>query len=276
MTIFGPRRLEITTMNYCKIRCIPFCPQDAFVQAYKGRKAYLSFEDFALALSHTPEDVGMNFAGFVEPFLNPEAIDMVEYAHDMGRTIYLYTTLVGLTPEGVDRLAKVKLKELCLHLPDANGIAKIPDDANSREVLARALRKLHPTAFVSMNDHFRPNNRAGNAPMPDFHVRTRGPFVCSWLHAIYSPVMLPDGTCCCCCMDWGLRHILGNILECTYDDLLKSKEWKMLRHNSWGLNGNTLCRTCPVAITPARMVRHIGKDWRKIIYHSLPRWGSEV
>ena len=267
------RRLEITTMNSCRVNCYPYCPQKKFVAAYRGRKPYLSLDDFKLALSHTPEDVGINFAGFTEPFLNPEALGMMEYASDRGRTLCLYTTLVGLKPDDMDRLARLKFKELSLHLPDANGIAHIPDGPEEREVLSRALRKLHSTNFAVMNDSFVPHNRAGNVEeLPQ--ARTQGPFFCMWLHVVVSPVMMPDGTCVVCCMDWGLKHVMGNLLTRSYDDLFASPAWRALKANAWMWDGSAICRSCPVAVTPARMLRHARRNWRKMLYHALPQWGS--
>ena len=53
-----PRQLEITTAKLCSVLCEPFCPQLKFREAYGGPKqAFLTMEDFTLAMERTPKDV---------------------------------------------------------------------------------------------------------------------------------------------------------------------------------------------------------------------------
>jgi len=57
-------------------------------------------------------------------------------------------------------------------------------------------------------------------------------------------VLLPNGDVVLCCMDYGMKHVLGNLFSSDYDSLFRSKEFlkvkKGLRYDSLDI----LCRYC--------------------------------
>jgi radical SAM protein with 4Fe4S-binding SPASM domain len=57
-------------------------------------------------------------------------------------------------------------------------------------------------------------------------------------------VVLPDGSVSLCCMDFGLQHVLGNLLNVDYNDLHEGGEWEKLRRSQKELDNNILCRNC--------------------------------
>ena len=61
-------------------------------------------------------------------------------------------------------------------------------------------------------------------------------------------ILLPDGTVVLCCMDYGLKHILGNILTDTFEEIMDGEEMRKVKE---GMNGNEtldiLCRNCSYA-----------------------------
>jgi len=61
--------------------------------------------------------------------------------------------------------------------------------------------------------------------------------------------MLPDGRVTLCCMDFGMRHVLGNLLEEDYESMMyggvmKSVEDAMMCKN----REEILCRSCELAL----------------------------
>lgn len=46
------------------------------------------------------------------------------------------------------------------------------------------------------------------------------PMTCGVSEKLYHTVMLPNGDLTLCCMDWGLKHILGNIFKQEYNDII--------------------------------------------------------
>ena len=254
------RTLDITTAGSCPINCYPYCPQRLLHDSYKGEQM-LSLDGFERMLSNTPTDVTLNFCGFVECFTNTHALEMMEMGQDEGYEIQLSSTLVGLKPDDIDRLAKIDLQKFVLHLPDPSGAAHIKMDDNYKETLIRAFTKLDMTGFSVMNKHFISHYRAGNCPESPF-LHKRGPFYCIGLDEGPNFEMLPDGTALLCCMDFGLKHILGNLFTTPYDDIRKSEEFRRIWKNRLALDGDVLCRSCRLSYGgrqyPAFMIRRAG------------------
>lgn len=62
--------MEITPLVGCSVNC-KYCPQITFLSAYyKNRKRAMSFEDFKICLDKITKNTLIEWAGFVEPFLN--------------------------------------------------------------------------------------------------------------------------------------------------------------------------------------------------------------
>ena len=51
-----------------------------------------------------PSTIGINFTGYVEPFLNPEATDMIIHSFKKGHELLLNTTLMGMKIEDWNRI----------------------------------------------------------------------------------------------------------------------------------------------------------------------------
>ena len=121
--------MEITPIVGCTINC-KYCPQNTFLEQYyknnKKRKRILTLEDFKICLNKMPINTLIEWAGFVEPFINKDSIDMMYYASEKGYDMTLYTTLVGLSEEQLQRVLKLPFKQVVLHTADKYGYANIP------------------------------------------------------------------------------------------------------------------------------------------------------
>jgi len=266
-------RLEITTVKNCSVNCYPYCPQLKFREAYGSNPNLLSFENFRIVIDKLPTEVGIDFSGFSEPFLNPKALEMIEYADSKGFKMTLYSTLVGLKAAKIDRLAKIKFAHFSLHLPEPNHIAQIKITENYKNTLMAAITKMQIHGVSIMNDTFISNERAANCD--DTKPRhNRGPFHCKKL---VSPefVMLPNCDVVLCCMDWQMQHNLGNLLLQSYQEIAESEAYRRIAHNSWFLDGDTLCRSCKWAIPKAlhaltnakeMVMRIVYPEWTKLSY----------
>jgi len=223
------RRLEITTMHQCTINCF-FCPQKVYRDAYKSTEN-LTLQHFKDALYHTPKDVAIEFAGFSEPFLNPECLKMIQYADSEGYKIIVDTTLTGLDPIGIKELTKIPFLAFSLHLPDNKNNARIPINQTYKDTLTACLSSIKVDCFSSMNDTFVSHGRAGNCTDAKAIYKT-GKLLCQLGKYRYpSPVMLPNGTLVICCMDYGLTTRLGNIYQTDYDTLIANvKQAELCRH----------------------------------------------
>jgi len=250
--------LEITTVSKCSINC-SYCPQQTFQEHYNGTKM-LTLEDFKKAVSKVPKKVAIHFSGFAESFLNPQCLDMIEYAHSKGHKIVLFSTLVGLKPENLKRLKGCD-PEVILHLPDKLGNAKIPVTENYKKTLDAVLKNLNVTGYYIMDEKFISNERAGQCnDFPKRHVR--GWFFCEKLIGSQF-VLLPNCDVVLCCMDYGLKHPVGNLLKHSWNEIINSKEYQKVRANRYKLDGNVLCRSCVWASLSFRLKYYLKRILQK-------------
>lgn len=264
--------MEITPSVGCSIRC-RYCPQKLFVSRYyegnPHRPGKMSFDQYRTCLDKLPEDTFIEFSGFVEPFLNPESIDMMEYTHRKGYRLSLFTTLTGLDRDGFERIRDIPFERVVLHAPDQEGYADIPVTDRYLEVLGSVLhaKRADGTGFVTaVNCQGTPaekfmqvlagsgpevtcslHDRAGNL-MPDTKLagaERTGRIFCSSSHNLNRNVLLPDGSVVLCCNDFGMQHVLGNLLLDEYDRIMHGEEMRRIRRAmNLDMSEPLLCRKC--------------------------------
>lgn len=272
----GDAIMEITVRIGCSVNC-RFCPQSNLIKKYfaedKNREKMMSIETFRKCLEKIPKDVGIVFSGFAEPFLNQDTIEMMIFACQSGRKVDLFTTLIGADMDMVKAISKLPLHYVGLHCADRYGYAAIPvseEYYQMIEYLVECKKSDGISPFVDFcNAQGEPDeriveickgryeigttlfDRAGNLEGKDLIGKKNlsGKLECSMCGALTNRnVLLPDGTVLICCMDYSMKHVLGNLLEQSYDEILNGKESLMIRS---GLNGDEtldiLCRQCSCA-----------------------------
>lgn len=254
--------LEITTHIGCVIDCT-FCPQKTLLKAYESLNKTLTFGNFKKAIDKTPSGTIIVFSGFCEPFLNTECTNMILYACETGHPISIFTTGTGLSPSNLNKIKNINYSTFphggfVLHLADNEGYAKINvntkylqllqaiKDANIPNIALRTMGSLHPAIRdIFSHDAVKTqtmNSRAGyllKEGVKENYTSSAhtNDVICGRDEYIYNNVMLPNGDIALCCQDFGLRHILGNILTQSY--------WDILPHP---LQTYQLCKTCHNAL----------------------------
>lgn len=252
--------MEVTTIipeKGCVVDCA-FCPQRVLERTYTGTRS-LTLENFKLLIDKIPTDVRITFAGFTEPWLNKYCTDMVLYAHDQGHPVSVFTTGVGVSIEDLERMVHIPFAGapnggFTFHLPDAEHLAKhpiTPSYIRMIEWLAANHHKIQNFSTMSMGpvhpqiSHlfswaptFDMWSRAGNLVReallkPELiNLKNRwnaiyhgpDPKTCKCDEHVYHNVLLPNGDVSLCCMDYGLEHILGNLYNQDYVDIIPEKE----------------------------------------------------
>jgi hypothetical protein len=267
--------LEINTnipAGGCPVSCT-FCPTEKAADEYDKRsdQRLMSFETFAACLAKMPPGTSVSFAGFTEPWLNNRCTEMAEHCHAKGVQWEAYTTCVGMTLDDVDRLVAAKPIRVKLHLADEERYAKIRVDADYVAVVTTLADKLGPACSVmtmgtlvpELRQRFGkilPNNmhsRAGNvSPLVKLTPpRKRGPLRCRPGPALDRNILLPDGSLTLCCFDFSQRHVIGNLLTQTWEEIRNGPALAGIRAAMASEDGDVLCRTCEVAISAGEKVR---------------------
>lgn len=270
--------MEISTVMGCSVNC-EFCPQDVLVKKYyeknKHRQRIMTVENFKTILAHTPNDCIIDFSGMTEPFLNPNCIDMISLACEAGRRVYLFTTLFGVSEETVNKLISLPVYYMTLHVADKLGYAYIPTTDVYYRNVERVInaKKSDGRPFVDfVNAQTDPDervakivgdeyeimrsvqNRAGN--LKDDRVQYRKEPIpagsrisCCFAEGnLLNNVALPDGTLVLCNMDYGMKHVMGNIYDEDYETIRGKGEFQRVwKEMNGGEDMNLLCRMCLLA-----------------------------
>ena len=267
--------LEFTTSippKGCVIDCA-FCPQRTLLNVYDSDKT-MTLENFKKVIDKLPREIRITFSGFTEPWLNRYTTDMLLHAYEKGHPISAFSTGVGMTIEDVERIKNVPFTQgpnggFCLHLPDQERIAKHPITPRYIEVIEYFksvqheiqgfyvmcmgevhddIKHIFPTAHVP-EFWSRAGNLLGEAiikpELQKFQDRFKHmdhgaqEMTCGCVEDLYHNVVLPNGDVSLCCMDYGLKHIIGNIFEQEYDDIIPAP-----------FTTFKLCQTCENGIKP--------------------------
>lgn len=265
-------RMEITTVMGCKMDC-RYCPQKLLLKQYfapsrsSNYKRIMSLDDFKFFLDKLGADILICFAGMSEPWQNPECTDMLMYAYGKGYPLAVYTTLMGFTLSDFERIKDIPFEEFVVHLPDQqdNSNIRITDEylevlsyiANYKranvslvtdyschgEINSR-IKNILPSNIINQTEL---NDRAGN--LNDNHIskmkEIKGQILCyRCKDRLNSNVLLPDGSVLLCCMDYSMRHVLGNLFESSYENILNSQVANYIRREMKDDTNPILCRKC--------------------------------
>lgn len=244
--------MELTTMIGCPLMCT-FCPQENLRDSYGNSEKYLQPQDLVKVLAKLPKDTRIDFSGMSEPWANPHCTEMLETVLYMGFSVAIYSTLYGMTdPERVRKVLEDhpnQVDVIMLHLPDANGNMKGWKNSEEWQYAAAVISHanvpcgvgamtmdssglVHPelqsmigrlpgwkghTRADSLNTEQVAGQAISITPMNTFSLTCRStPFY-------DRNVLLPNGDVVLCCMDYNLKHIIGNLLTQTYEEIFKGK-----------------------------------------------------
>lgn len=280
------KALEITTIIGCKVQC-DYCPQDKITRAYvdRGGTKILSPKDYEVALGKLPREVLIHFSGMAEPWLNPACTEMVLLTHRRGHEISVFTTAVGMTPPDVHRFSAIPFRDFVLHLPDTEGHAKIPVDDLYLETIDAIVRgDIRGLSYMTMGTlpgrvkkivgrRVRPTrmmSRAGNVPGKtgiQTPPRLVGEIRCKSCGDLFDHnVLLPNGDVILCCMDYGMRHVLGNLFTSEYESLFSGEEFRGLVKGLDDESMDILCRYCENASCREEWNRPVRKSFFRKIF----------
>ena len=273
--------LEITTAIGCSVNC-KFCPQSTLIsQYYKNnsvREKYLSAQNFEIIISHVEEDCVLMFAGFGEPFLNPDCMKLLEIACKSGHKVHFFSTLVGASVKDIDKLITLPIDLFTLHAADKYGNANIPltgdyykkvemvlnakksngqpfvDYANAQgEADERVEQLCKDKVEIMISVHDRAGNvKEESAEHIKMQIEKTDKIKCQCVGAtLNSNVVLPDGTLLLCNSDYGMQHVLGNLIQDDIGIIRSNVAFQEIQMAFQGKgNIDLLCRKC----TNARIV----------------------
>jgi hypothetical protein len=223
----------------------------------------MSFDLFETCLAKIPLRVDIHFTGMCEPWLNPECTRMLLYAHERGHRIGVSTTLVGMAFSDIDLMESVPFKFFRVHLPSAEENENIIKGKTYIQLLKRVIKtninktfhfhgkNLHPEiSHLIRNVQLLPlcsrgqNITLKHRPSPPRH---RGTLGC--VRKLRNNVLLPNGDVLLCSMDYGMQHVLGNLMAADYASLFSGQEFSRIKRGQSDEGVDLLCRYCDLFVT---------------------------
>jgi len=268
--------IEFTTVIGCTNKCV-FCPQATLSKAYFSRNKskytrLLSLTNFIKMVDKLPQEMEIFLSGMSEPFQNPYCLKMAQYALKSGHNLNICSTLIGLSSDKLKQLLRTikTTKQRCkfmIHLPSEGKFERIPVTPMYEETLKILLQTdgylefhyhydelNHKVSKIMKRSKYKPTlmritNRTGHVKLDvvDAPRRSRGIIACS-RRKEHGFVVLPDGTVIFCCQDWGMKHVLGNLLTSDYETIYKSRANKIIDKGLKDESLDILCRTCDQTI----------------------------
>ena len=267
--------MEITTMIGCPLMCT-FCPQDNLRESYGKSAKYMQPMDLMTVLSKIPKNTRIDFSGMSEPWANPECTTMLEMALQMGFRVAIYTTIYGMEdPERVKKALEShsdQVEIVMLHLPDANGNMKgwknseqwlhsfkimsqlkVPCGVGAMTMDGSGLVAPELQKLVGNLGGWQGHTRADSLNVEQvagqsISVTPRNEFAltCASTPFYDRNVLLPNGDLVLCCMDYDLKHIIGNLLNQTYEEIFQSKPLLDLiaLNESPNFDKCSICKSC--------------------------------
>lgn len=275
--------MELTTTVGCPLMC-NVCPQSSLIKNYTSSKKHLSFYDFKTMVDKLPNHVRIDFSGMAEPWVNSDCNRMFEYVLSMKFKVAIYSTLYGMnktqSDDFIELIYKYKnqITEFYLHLPDKNmnmrgwknsddyeysikNVIKLEDsikkEINFQYMTMNPNIEIHPDLnkfdIKLPNYEWKANTRAGNIKINEnIETFTNKTVIhtqrvsCGVSNFYDRNVMLPNGDILLCCMDYSMKHIIGNLLYDSYDDLYLSKGMiSLMKENKKNCySDQSLCKSC--------------------------------
>lgn len=282
--------IEICTVNYCSNFC-DYCPQKTLIQAQKSLHLpvdstleYMSLDLFKRCLDKIPNDIWCDFSGFVEPALNPNLGQMIQYAYEKGHKIRIYTTGNGLTKDTIDQIYQIPFVAVVWHVPDNLNILKVPVNQEYCVIMdyfCRMMRPLFAHCFGPQHSMILEYKQKGffkvhieQKELSNVHLITRasntqdstkvtlvkpkkkqGKIICRPIYhkggtRINHNVLLYNGLVVLCCCDYSLSHKLGNLGDdaTTYESLYFSPGYKQVVDGWADESIDIACRHCDLAL----------------------------
>jgi len=211
--------IEFSPHIGCPINCSKYCIQDRINKNYDGKRM-LSFDNFKTFLSTVPSNIGVCFAGYSEPFINPDLVDMIEYVNRKGHRQGVFTTLFNVSKEQILQISKINFHTFVVHLPDGKH-NKMPYSPEWGETLYTVATSIPSATYMSMNDTFVSLGREHLHDTKKLRYKRWG--FCNGSGLFVDP----NGDVYPCSMVVGLPNlVIGNLHDDSYAELRK-------RHSSY-------------------------------------------
>jgi len=191
---------------------------------------------------------------------------MINYSSKKGHIITVYSTLIGLSIEKLEKLKEIDISEFIIHLPTLNYLENIKVNENYLQMLEFTKKCISNSTFIVMvkepqilelDNRIKDilhditiqseliNSRAGNLNNVTVN-RKNGIIHCD--RNFQSHVLLPNGEISLCCQDFNYQYVIADLNKDKYMDIYNNKALNEFKTKLKDETADLLCRFCEYAI----------------------------
>jgi hypothetical protein len=178
----------------------------------------------------------------------------------------VFTTLSGMKEEEVEQLESIQFKTFWVHLPSSNNEENIQVNDSYLAVLNRLIKskmtvsyhihgsninskiRLPPEIIIHKEGICDQAGSMGSTEGDRQILRFKNQGTLSCIRELRQNILLANGEVVLCCMDYGLKHILGNLLTSDFKSLYLSEEYKRIEKGLIDDTSDIICRYCNCAL----------------------------
>jgi len=273
--------VRIETSTACNAGCV-FCPHPT--EDFTRTREVMSLDTYKFYLDKILSEIGdqikeTTFSGFGEIFMDKGIIDKIAYAGQSDILIHLLTNGSMLTPERIDKIYDIGVKDIRVSLhttnPDSYGkimryksVGKFDFDSVMKNVYYALKNKPDNTDIIITADIVDENRNDVEQMIKDFEDKCTleiwQPH--NWVYGkeyrnksekntlktcgrpFNGPIQIQiDGDIIMCCFDFNNELVLGNFKHQTLEEIFDGKVFQeLLTHHTNGTcpESNFICKDC--------------------------------
>jgi len=272
--------VRIETSTCCNAGCV-FCPHPT--KDFTRKKQVMSLDEYKFYLDKTLNEIGdqiteTSFSGFGEIFIDNEIIDKIEYAGKRKLDIHLLSNGSMLTPERIDRIYNIGVKDIrvSLHTTNPDNYGKIMRYQSKKFTFDSVIKNVNyalenkpdNTEFIITADIIDENKNDIEQMIQDYGDKCTLEvwYPHNWVYGkkyrdknkqntlktcsrpSNGPIQIQiDGDIIMCCFDFNNELVLGNFKTQTLKEIFEGQIFqKLYKHHSEGTceKSDFICRNC--------------------------------
>mgnify|MGYP003120289068 CR=1 FL=1 len=282
MTIPSTNEVRIETSTSCNAGCV-FCPHPT--EDFTRKREVMSLDDYKFYLDKVLDELGdqieeTTFSGFGEIFIDKGIVEKIAYAGERDILIHLLTNGSMLSPERIDRIYEIGVKDIRISLhttnPDSYGKimrykgkgSKFDFDYVMKNVDYALENKPEETDIIITADIVEENEEDVQQMIKDFQDKcslevwrphnwvygkqyrdTESPNTLDTCGRPFSgPIQIQiDGDIIMCCFDFNNQLVLGNFKKQTLEEIFSGDVFtRLYNHHKNGTceSSEFICSSC--------------------------------
>lgn len=263
----------------CNLACI-YCARSKNKPWTTSRPALMEWELFTRIVDEAPQTIeAICLSGIGEPLMNPRIVDMIDYASNSGRRVYMFTNGTLLKGDLLNQLATSPLNALNVSIePDAESARYYRDvdyneiAGNIRAFAAKKRKGLALNLSLVMNEMHNEKLERFTKEWKDIvdYIKISPQMILGEADANAAPVVCSElwrgnmdiktnGNVSICCFDGLEDLVIGNVRKTSLKTIIDSGTFRDLLERVVAGDTPLRCRRCAATCFSGKQVSRISR-----------------